>query len=748
MLLLLISCTPEPTPAEESVDLLDYIDPFIGTGGIAYGVGGSYPGASRPFSLVKVSPDTCDDRGSAPGFSHTGGYHYDDTYIQGFSHMHMQGVGIASYGNLSLMPTDGVVATEQDGYAAAFSHDDEDAGAGWYSVTLADADIGVTLTATDHTALHRYAFGPEVSQPTVLIDLAHVLGSGVVPGGEINLLPQLRAAEGWLLSDPEMGRPFPVYFAILFDRDPTGWGVWLEDVQEDGGLNAELLLPEGWQEKPTWKDGEKHRLGGWMSFDGAGEVHARVAVSNVDLAGAWGNLGAEHHGFDMETGIALAAADWAELLAPVTVWGGSEYDRTIFATSLYKAAQMPTLFSDVDGRYRGFDDEIHTADWGGYYTDFSLWDTYRTAHPLYTLLWPDRHADMLDSLAAMARDGGSIPRWPLANWDGGAMLGTPGNIVFAEAWLKGVTDFDVDTLRAVAWEIASGELEPEYGGRPSVATYDTYRYHPVDEVTGGSVAWTQEVAISDFALGTLEAALGEADRADYLLDRSTFWRNHYNPETGFFHARTMAGDFVEIDSEGAWDDAYTEGNARQYRWLVPHDPEGLAEAMGGDDVVIARLDELFEENLEAMEDAGDGIIGFPSAWYWHGNEPGLHTAWLYSAVGRPDLARHWLRWIMDNEYSEQPDGIDGNDDGGTLAAWYVFASLGLYPLAGTDRYLLSEPAFDMISLDIGGTEPLLITRTPEIDRVYLDGALLDSFQLTHADIAQGGRLGFYGEQAP
>ncbi len=746
MLLLLISCAEDPTQTAEPVELLSYIDPFIGTGGIAFGVGGSYPGAARPFSLVKVSPDTGDSYGSAPGFSHTGGYHYDDDHIQGFSHLHMQGVGIASYGNLSLMPADGVVATEQDGYAAQFSHEDEDAGAGWYTVSFAEPAVDVTLTATAHTALHRYAFDGAVESPTVLIDLAHVLGSGVVPGGEIHLLPEERGAEGWLLSDPEMGSPFPLFFAILFDQEPTDYGVWVEGERDEGGLVAELALPEGWQdaEEPMWTEGTKYQLGGWMSFDGAEEVHVRVSISNVDIAGAWSNLDAEHHDFDIEAGIALAESDWEDLLSPVTVWGGSEYDRTVFASSLYKAAQMPTLFSDVDGRYRGFDDEIHTADWGGYYTDFSLWDTYRTAHPLYTLLWPDRHADMLDSLAAMARDGGSIPRWPLANWDGGAMLGTPGTIVFAEAYLKGITDFDVDTLRQVGWEIASGALDPEYGWRPDVATYDAYGYHPVEEVTSRSVAWTQEVAISDHALGTLEEALGEPDRAAYLLDRAGFWINHYNSETGYFHARTMDGAFVEIDSEGAWDDAYTEGNARQYRWLVPHDPEGLTAAMGGEDVVIDRLSELFEENLIAVEES-EGVIGVPSSWYWHGNEPGLHTAWLYSAVGRPDLAQKWLRWIMDNEYSENPDGIDGNDDGGTLAAWYVFAAMGFYPLAGTDRYLLSAPAFESISLDIGGERPLEITRSDVVEAAYLDGVALDRFALTHAQLAEGAQLDFAAE---
>ena len=745
LLLAILACKPDPDPtlAEdlgEPFSLVDAVNPFIGTGGLGFGVGGSYPGAGRPLGLVKVSPDTADSNNNAPGFSHTGGYHYDDDHIRGFSHMHMQGVGIPAYGALALMPADGFSDsdTTDAGHRQRFSHDDEQAGAGWYEVSLADLDVSVRLSATEHTALHDYRFGAGAS-PTVLIDVAHTIGTGVVPGGEVSVDPEAGTVEGWLIMDSEMGAPYPLYFTILFEQAPSAWGTWAGDDTEAGGTTAAVPVPD------KWADGDTTPLGAWLTFD-ADTVRARVAISNVDLDGARNNLAVEHSGFDYEAEKAAAAAAWEEMLSPIRAWGGSERDQIIFATSAFKSVQMPTLFSDADGRYRGFDDEVKQADWGRFYTDFSLWDTYRSTHPLYILLWKEQTADMMDSLAAMVRDGGSIPRWPLGNWDGGAMLGTPGTIVFAEAYLKGVTDFDIDTLREAALGIADGTLSVEYGGRPDVATYDAYGYHPAEKV-GRSVAWTQELAISDAILGELEAALGNPDTAAMLSERAGWWENHYNPETGFFHARTMDGAFVPIDNEAVWDDAYTEGNARQYRWLVPHDPEGLFAVMGGDAVAVERLSELFEGRREELEDFGE--IGVPSSWYWHGNEPDIHAAFLFALAGRPDLTRQWVDWVLDNEYANSPDGIDGNDDGGTLAAWFVLAASGMYPLNGTDRYVLSDPRFERIELDVGapGEAPFTIERRgdSEISRIELDGTVLSSPELRHSDIQPGATLSFIGQ---
>jgi predicted alpha-1,2-mannosidase len=752
---LFLACSP--TPAEDLVttddwvagdefELVDLINPFIGTGGTGYGVGGSYPGAGRPFGLVKVSPDTSDKYDIAHGYSHTGGYHYGDDHIRAFSHMHMQGVGIAAYGALGLMPLDGFVPDDAftERRKQRFAHDDEQAEAGYYAVTFAEQDISVQLSATEHTALHEYTFG-EVEQPTVLVDLAHVIGKGSVHGGEVTIDAEGGLVEGWLVMDGEMGAPYPLFFSILFDTLPTGFGTWTGDIALPGWTTASKILPEP-LEDGSWGDVPNVPLGAWLHFDGADVVRARVAVSNVDLDGARANLDAEHTGFSMDDERAAARAAWQAQLSPIRAWGGSERDQIIFASSAFKSLQMPTLFSDVDGRYRAFDGEIKVADWGRFYTDFSLWDTYRSTHPLYILLWKEETADMCDSLAAMVRDGGSIPRWPLANWDGGAMLGTPGTIVFTEAYLKGITDFDVETLRQAALGIADGSLVPEYGGRPDVAQYDQYGYHPADDI-GRGVAWTQELAISDALLGTLESALGDETTAAMLLERAGWWENHFNPATGYFHARLADGSFVPIDDVAVWDDAYTEGNARQYRWLVPHDPEGLFRAMGGEEVAVGYLTELFEGRREELEDLGE--IGVPSSWYWHGNEPDIHAAFLFAAAGRPDLTRQWVHWILDNEYDNSPGGIDGNDDGGTLAAWFVFAAAGLYPLNGTDRYILADPRFDRIELDVGapGEPPFTIERRGdgEIVRIELDGVVLEDTELRHSDLRPGSTLAFIAE---
>ena len=735
------SAVGDTAPGPE-LDVLAAVDPFIGTGGLGYGFGGSYPGPGRPFGLVKVSPDTANHANIAPGFSHTGGYYHPDDHIRGFSHLHMQGVGIAAYGALGLMPADGFSDEKitAEGHLQAFSHDDERAGAGWYEVDFTDLDVQVALSATDHTALHRYTFGGGVSEPTVLIDLAHVIGGGIVPGGEIAVDAESSRVEGWLICDGEMGAPFPLYFSILFDQAPSSWGVWTGEEITAGGATA--LLPE---ELFTGTDkDEPVPLGAWLTFDGADEVYARVGLSKVDVEGARANLDAEHTGFDYAAERAAAAADWEERLSVVRVWGGSERDRTIFASSVFKAAQMPTLYSDADGRYLAFDGEVRQAEWGRYYTDFSLWDTYRTAHPLYLLLWPEDAADMMDSLASMARYGGGVARWPLADTDPGVMLGTPANIVFAEAYLKGVDDFDVDTLAEVALGIADGTGAAPFGGRPDVATYDALGFHPAESV-GRSVAWTQELAISDHALGLLMEARGESDAAAMLLERAGWWRNHYNSETGYFHARMTDGSFVEIESEAAWDDAYTEGNARQYRWLVPHDPEGLFAEMGGEEQAVQWLSELFEGRAEELEELGE--TGFPSSWYWHGNEPDIHAAWMFALAGRPDLTREWVGWVMDHEYSELPSGVDGNDDGGTLASWFVFAAAGLYPLNGTDRYVLGEPRFDRIEMAVAGPgEPYLtierVGQGDDIVEIQLDGVPIAGVELRHADLRPGAVLTF------
>ncbi len=737
-LLLLLACGPGPADTaperEDPRDLVSLVDPKIGTGGLGYGVGCAFPGAGRPFGLVKASPDTADLGGSAPGFYHGGGYHADDEWVQGFSHLHAHGIGLTAYGVVALMPADGMDAskTTEAGYRMLWDKATEQASPGHYAVTLTDEEgtprVEVGITATDRTALHRYVFADD-AEPAVLLDLEHTLTGGSALGASLSLDPDTGRFQGWMDNDGEMGPAFRVWFAGVVDPPPSTTGSWADGEPLEGQLEASGV-----------------DVGGYWGWDPAaledGAVNVRLALSLTDQEGALTNLEAEHDGFDLEAGADAARAAWAELLDPVRVWGGEDDEAVIFATALYHTLLMPTAMDDADGRYRGFDDSVHVADGHRYHTDFSLWDTYRTAHPLYTLLWPELHAGMLASLARMAEQGGALPLWPLATYDAEVMLGSPAHVVVGEAWQKGLLreadgspSEDAATLLASALEVALGTGTAPYANRPDVATYDALGYYPADTV-GRSVAWTQEVAIADGALAPMAAELGEADAAAWLAERARFYQNVYDPEVGYFHARLADGSFSEDFDDESWGDEYAEGNARHYLWLATHDPEGLVALLGGEQDAARRLQAFFEASALETD------TFWPRENYWHGNEPDIHAAWLFALAGRPDLARTWVDWVAKTFYGTGPDGLAGNDDAGTLSAWYVFTAMGLYPLAGTDRYVLGWPRFDRVEFP-AGDGVFTISTGPGEDLRY-NGAPWGLPTLPHAAITEGGTLVFGG----
>ena len=474
-------------------------------------------------------------------------------------------------------------------------------------------------------------------------------------------------------------------------------------------------------------------VGGWLQFDSR-EVHVRVAISTVDAEGAMANLEAEHTGFDLPSTQEAARVSWEEALAGIRVAGGTETQQKMFASALYRALLMPNLYSDVDGRYRGFDQAVHSDPGHRYFTDFSLWDTYRTTHPLYTFLWPNEHREMLRSWARMADQGGILPRWPLALWDGGFMVGSPAHIVVAEAIQKHLMDFEEETLLDIALLDAFGGHEPEYGARPDVEMYNQTGYYPADQV-GRSVSWTLEVALADYALA--QVAPREEDRLR-LAERSGWWKNLYDPDVGFIHGRNSDGSFDELVSEGTWLSRFSEGNARQYLWAVPHDPEGLFSLLGGESMAMERLNDFFEQ---AVTD--ETLDWLPQGWFWAGNEHDIHTPYLFAMGGRPDLTRKWVDWVVDTHYSDQPDGLPGNDDGATLSAWLAWTAMGIYPLAGTDRYVLGQPWFERIELD-RPDGPFRIERCPEgeLGEIWLDGVALTKTELRHEELACASLLEF------
>ena len=724
----LVGASPEPWR------LVDHVNPFIGSGGVGYNVGCGYPGANLPNGLVKLSPDTADAGGASFGAYRGGGYHADDIHIQGFSHMHLYAVGLTDYGLVGMMPVDGMTAgkTIESGYRAEKDPDTETSVPGRYTVGLVEPAVTAELSATAHTGVHRYTFAPSVAEPTLLVDLGHVMDGSEVRGAAISIDPTTGTFSGWMHYQGGMARaPFTVWFDGVAWPPPREVGVW----EEEGALQPGVMVAEA--EAPGL------RLGGWMSFD-ADTVEVQVGISTVDAAGAAANLAAQRV-VDLDAAADAAWATWDETLGVVEVAGGEEDDRVIFASAVYHSLQMPTLFSDQDLRYRGFDQEIHQGD-RPYYTDFSLWDTYRTLHPLYTALWPELHADTLASLDAMVTQGGTLPRWPLATWDGGFMVGLPATVVVAEADLKGLRGWPADALLEHALAISRGEAEMPYGAPPDVSLLDEHGYYPEDLV-GRSAANTQEIAIADHALAEAFAARGaDAATISALQTRAETWKNLYDPATGWAHGRMSDGTWGELGNVDIWNDDYAEGNARQYLWMAPHDPDGLIDVLGGPDTVTPRLEEFFEQ---AAIDATDDVRGVPEVHYWHGNEVDLHAAWMFNHLGRPDRTQHWVDWIWDTWYSTGPDGLAGNDDGGTLSAWAAWAGLGLYPLAGTDRYVWGAPRFPWMRVQFGAGHWLEIERTgtgPVVE-VRLDGEAVEGPELRHADLLSASSLVFVGEGA-
>ena len=724
-------CGPEP-----GFPGVEVVDPFLGTGAFGAGVGSTLPGATLPFGLAKVSPDTRGANGARVGALHCAGYRYEDELIEGFSHTHVHGTGVADYGALLLtpaldLPAEGDPArTNEDGYSLPFSHATEQAWPGYYQVDIGEPAVRVELTASEHGARHRYTF-PAQAQPGLVLDLGHALGDGRVSASELRLDPAQGRIEGELITQGSLsgrygGQRF--YFSARLDPAWAGAVLWQDAELQPGAAGAA---------------GE--RVGAQLRFEppqpGAPlTVQVAVGVSFVDVQGARANLEAELPGWDFEASRVAAEQAWAEALGRVEVSGGTPEQLEIFYTALYHVLQMPTLLSDVDSRYRGFDGRIHRAEGFRYYSDFSLWDTYRTQHPLLTLLYPERQRDMILSLVRMYEQGGAFPRWPLGTGYTHCMVGSSAEIVVADSWLKGVTDFDLRHAYEGLKLTADGPMPPgsAYHGRSCVADYLELGYCASDRI-GGSVSRTLEYAYDDFALAQIAAALGDDDDEARYRARALSYRNVWDDEVRFFRGRRADGSFPEAFEPLGWASEFTEGDAWHYRFFVPHDVDGLIELFRSRRALVRELDTFFEEAVSR------GRQPLPDPYYWHGNEPDIHAAWVYVDAGRPERTQRYTRWILSELYRTGPDGLVGNDDAGTLSAWYVFAALGFYPLPATDRYTLGSPIFSRarLSLPSGPLElhaPGTSASDLYVQSAQLDDQPLDQAWLTHAALTGAARL--------
>ncbi|MCA9605459.1 MAG: GH92 family glycosyl hydrolase [Myxococcales bacterium] len=720
---------PPPPSMPASEPLIEHVDPFVGTGGSgANDLANTYPGPLRPFGMVRPGPDTTNGEATL-GVTHCSGFAYTDQYITGFSHLRMSGTGVSEYGHVGLMPVpamDPAYVTQQ-GSKARFVPGSAVASAGYYAVTLERGDVRAELTARDRVAFHRYTFA-DGAPLTILLDAGHVPSDDVESlDGQVNVDVEAREVWGFAKNAGGYSGRFggqTIYFVARFDRPFASHGTWLDGAITDGGDAASGA-----------------RAGAWLDFDPAdgAVVNVEVAVSFVDVEGARANLAAETAAFDFDAVRTETEAAWEAHLGRVRVSARHDYDVRRFYTALYHSLVMPTLASDVDGRYRGLDDAIHTIDDGSrYYTDFSLWDTFRTLHPLLTLLYRDYQLDMLRSLVRMTADGGAMPRWPLGNGYTGGMVGDPAAMTFADSWVKGIRDFDLRMAYDALRRSAMGTAGERFGGRGNAEIYDSLGYVPIERA-GGSASKTLEFAYADWSLAVLADALGETADATYFRERSGSWRNQWDPDRQFFVGRHEDGSFETYFEDDRWIDYYTEGNAWQYLWYVPHDLPGLAEQMGGQAAMLDRLDEFFV-NSSRMR-----ITAIPGFWYWHGNEPDLHASFIFSALGDAERSSRWSRWVARTMYGDGPTGIPGQDDGGTLSAWLVFASMGIFTLAGEEDYLLGSPLMTRVELDVeGGTftieAPDASDQAPIVTEARLDGEVLAAPRFAHSRIVAGSTL--------
>lgn len=733
-------------PPTEVTQPATYAAPLIGSGGFAYRNGSAFPGAAAPHGLAKVGPDTKGPWGTV-GFLHFSGYWYGDDTVQGFSHLHLHGTGATDYGVLGVMPLDDFSAerTRPDGYGSLMRKETEEASPGYYAVTLRRGNIRSELVATTHAAQHRYRFDDAVRRKALLFDLDHHLESGEISSAELKLDAALNRLSGHLRSVGGMSRGFGGYELYFAARTRAPWRealVWSEGAAPAAGTQA------------TGKG-----VGAVLIFDSAqtsagpaGEpIELQVGLSLVSEENAAANLESELPAWDLEQTRNKTLASWEALLKTLRITGGSEPERRMFYSALYRSFLMPSTHSDVDGRYLGFDGKIHQADGFNYVSDLSLWDTYRTLHPLYSLIAPTAALDSVRSLLAMAQARGAFPKWPLAGGDSGSMIGAPAELVVADAYLKGITGFDAEAAYQILRAAAMDGTAPTggRGGRDHVEDYLRLGYVP--SYVSGSVSLTTEYARGDFALSQLAAALGHASDAQLFGERARSYRNLYDAKSGFLRGRAADGTFSWMTySPTKYGEEYVEANGWQSLWMNDHDAAGLSAMLGGDAALVSKLSQMFEGTRADWDASDQSAAQFGAelpAYYWPGNEPDIHAAYLFALLGRPELTSRWVRWLMATQYNDSATGLPGNDDGGTMSAWYIFSALGFYPIVGSDRYVLAAPLFARIEIALAGgvftiEAPGVSAERSHVEAITLDGVPLTGRELRHSELRAGRTLHF------
>jgi predicted alpha-1,2-mannosidase len=739
-----------PAPVAASPDLAQYVNPFVGTGNSPLPdylggnkSGNTFPGATLPFGMVQFSPDT--ERGF--GQEERGSYLYHDTAIRGFSLTHLSGPGCPIFGDVPIMPVVGALtispASDPNAYNAKFSHERESASPGFYEVAL-DTGVKVSLSATARTGFGLFTF-PAANAATLLFDVGRNASGVTEAAWQADTDRQL---SGSVESGGFCGsrNKYKLYFAAEFDRAFASVGTW-----------------QGEKVSPGSRSVKGAKAGGFVTFDTTTgrAVRVKVGLSYVSAENARLNLRAENAGWDFDAVRARARARWNDALRRIEVSGGTLDERQVFYTALYHTLLHPTIFSDANGQYPGFDDKVHSSRTHTQYTNFSGWDIYRSQIPLVAFLFPEETSDMMQSLTNAAHEGGGLPIWPVANDESGAMYGDPATASIASAYAFGARAFD--TRAALALMIKNA-TDPEtksktYPARPALADYLKFGYIPMEQKgLRGSPSVALEYQTADFALAQFARAHGDTNTHREMMRRAQLWTRLFDPENRYIRGRWRDGSWLpgfdfqamlykpELPWKPESHKSYVEGNAVQYTWMIPHNMRTLFDRIGGNDAVIRRLDDFFKEF-----NAGPN-----RPYFFIGNEPVFPVPWAYNYAGQPWKTQHITRRVLTELFTATPGGIPGNDDLGATSSWIVFAAIGMYPVTpGVGGFSLNSPLFPDIKIRMGrGAKTLRIVAdgarasAPYVQELRLDGKSYNRTWLPFDRIARGATLRFKLGSAP
>lgn len=708
-----LACTPAPQEKVEE-DLIGYTNPMIGTDF----TGNTYPGAQVPFGMVQLSPDN-----GLPGWDRISGYYYPDSTIAGFSHTHLSGTGAGDLYDISFMPVTNPYKTgaEPLGIYSSFSHNDESASAGYYRVLLKDYNINVELTATERCGIQRYTF-PE-AESSIFLNLKKAMNWDFTADSHIEVVDSCtirgyRHSWGW---SPKQY----IYFQTRFSRPFDAFQLDTTAITTKGKGRIGTAAIARFDFKTKQNE----------------EILVTTALSGTSMEAAARNLEAEAPKDDFDFYMKQAQENWTKELAKIEVTSDNADKKTIFYTAMYHAMLAPTIYSDVDGSYFGPDGQVHQAEGWTNYSTFSLWDTYRASHPLFTYLQPERVSDMIQCFLHFYEQNGALPLWNLYGWETDMMIGYHAVPVIVDAYLKGIGDFDpVKALEACVTTANRDDYR-------SIGFYKEKGYVASDH-ENWSMSKTMEYAYDDYCIARMAEAMGEKEIADEFYRRSQNYRNVFNPETSFMQPRDSKGNFIPNYDPEAYIEDICESNGWQYYWSVAHDIDGLIELTGGEARFAERLDSMFTyetADKSKLPIFSTGMIG----QYAHGNEPGHHVIYLYNRVKQPWKTQQYAAQVMHTLYKNTPDGICGNEDCGQMSSWYVFSAMGFYPVDPiSGQYEIGSPIFPEVKMYLANGKTFVVRAENVSDEniyiqsVTVNGQPYNKSYITHEMIMQGDTIHF------